>query len=214
MSAEPAALHDKVNEILQRYRATPLSCGKSPAEIYYNRRIRIRLDAIKPTVKFQSTKPIPGVRQLSVGERVQVLHTKNNKTVWKTGTILQKFGQLHYLVKLDDGYMLKRHIDQLKATRVQARKVHFDPAIENKSTQQPEENYHYYFVPAAAQNQTPIIQEPSQPPSQENRQPLQEVKTAPEENQPSHGDQQQVIRRSQRSRNRPAYLREYVDEID
>lgn len=95
MSAEPAALHDKVNEILQRYRATPLSCGKSPAEIYYNRRIRIRLDAIKPTVKFQSTKPIPGVRQLSVGERVQVLHTKNNKTVWKTGTILQKFGQLH-----------------------------------------------------------------------------------------------------------------------
>lgn len=79
MSAEHGSLNCKFNEIMQRYRATTLSCGKSPAEIYYNRRIRIRLDAIKPTLKFQSTKPIPGVRQLSVGERVLVLHMKNNK---------------------------------------------------------------------------------------------------------------------------------------
>ena len=39
------------------------------------------------------------------------------------------YGVLYYLVKLDDGYTLKRQIDQLKTTRVQQRKVRFAPDI-------------------------------------------------------------------------------------
>lgn len=69
ITSEPGSLQKKVNEILQRYRATPLNCGKSPAELYFNRRIRIRLDALKPLKKINSPKPHPGVRYLSVGER-------------------------------------------------------------------------------------------------------------------------------------------------
>lgn len=34
----------------------------------------------------------------------------------------KKFGKLHYLVKLDDGYTLKRHIDQLRSSKVQQKK--------------------------------------------------------------------------------------------
>ena len=30
----------------------------------------------------------------------------------------KKFGHLHYLVKLDDGYIFKRHINQLRSTSV------------------------------------------------------------------------------------------------
>lgn len=37
---------------------------------------------------------------------------------------MQKFGQLHYKVKLDTGYVLKRHIDQLKKSEV-SKKVQF-----------------------------------------------------------------------------------------
>lgn len=196
MSAEPGSLQKKINEIMQRYRATPLSSGKSPAELYFNRRIRIRLDALKPPIKFKPTTPIPGVRQISVGERVQVLHIRNNKTVWKTGTVTNRFGLLHYMVKLDDGYTLKRHINQIKSTKVQQRKVHFSPEIERETSTQNTNLYSQHrFEATIPQNQHESeIQADELPRSQE----------MPDE------PQEQIMRRSERTRNRPTYLRDYT----
>lgn len=184
---------------------------------------------------------------------------RNNKTVWKTGTIVEKYGQLHYLVKLDDGYVLKRHIDQLKATNVQKRKVHFDPDIDNSSTEQPENRYQHYSFPAYQQYQynpgnNPTLQQPPQQnlqPSQENipstQEPPQHTSIQadtqessqhndnrpithtpsqpafqdnnlnvrqPQVDQSSMEPQHQPLRRSQRSRTKPSYLRDYVNEID
>ena len=34
-----------------------------------------------------------------------------NKEFWKNGEIIKKFGHLHYLVKLCNGHILKRHIN-------------------------------------------------------------------------------------------------------
>ena len=34
------------------------------------------------------------------------------------GTVIQKFGNLHYLIKLDNGFVFKRHIDQLNRTSI------------------------------------------------------------------------------------------------
>ncbi|KAI5731266.1 hypothetical protein M8J77_007169 [Diaphorina citri] len=48
VSNERMSMQMKVQNILLRYRATPLSCGKSPAELYLNRKLRIRMDAIFP----------------------------------------------------------------------------------------------------------------------------------------------------------------------
>lgn len=45
--SEPGNVSEKLDYILLQYRATPLVCGKSPAELYLNREFRIRLDAIK-----------------------------------------------------------------------------------------------------------------------------------------------------------------------
>lgn len=250
MSTERGTFHSKVNEILQRYRATPLLCGKSPAELYFNRRIRIKLDTILPTTKFQKTKPIPGVRKLSVGERVSVLHMQNNKNIWKTGSILEKYGQLHYLVKLDDGYIIKRHIDQLKSSRIKEKQVRFDSTVQNKPSPQPNNAYQYYVLPSAFQNQfQSTIPETSNStiqssqenqhiiqnyhPAQQYNNPDMSTSTVPDSNivnsnpeqditpdiqtsttQPSPAPQQQTVRRSQRQRAKPAYLRYYVDEID
>lgn len=55
MWTERGSIHNEVNQILQRCRATPLACGKSSAEFYYTR---------KPIIKIESTKPIPDIRQL------------------------------------------------------------------------------------------------------------------------------------------------------
>lgn len=71
-------------------------------------------------------KKIPGIRSLSIGERIQARYYTNLKPVWKFGTVVRKFGQLHYLIKFDNGYIFKRHIDQLRRTEVK-KKVTFSP---------------------------------------------------------------------------------------
>lgn len=131
MSQDPAPMKAKVREILFRYRATPLINSKTPAEMYLNRQIKIQLDALKPTKFQESVEPNRQARQLSVGERVQARWYSNNKANWKLGTVKKKFGKVHYLIKLDNGYEFKRHIDQLVKTEVQPKKtVTFAPEVD------------------------------------------------------------------------------------
>jgi len=112
MQDEPLTLNQKVREILFRYRTTPLACGKRkfPAELYLYRTIRINLEALKPFKYTTNYKKIPGTRSLSMRERVQARYYSNLKPTWKFGTIIEKYGQLHYLIKLNNGYIFKRHI--------------------------------------------------------------------------------------------------------
>ncbi|XP_017492905.1 PREDICTED: uncharacterized protein K02A2.6-like [Rhagoletis zephyria] len=110
---ENVPLNIKLREILFRYRATPLANGQSPARMYLGRDLRIKLDAMRPVKQLKSAVPNSRVRHLSVGDRVQVRWFQRNKPGWKFGVVKRKFGHLHYQVKLDDGYELKRHINQL-----------------------------------------------------------------------------------------------------
>ena len=36
----------------------------------------------------------------------------------KFGTVVERLGQVHYLIELDDGYVIKRHFNQLRAHKV------------------------------------------------------------------------------------------------
>lgn len=58
---------------------------------------------------------------MRVGDRVQARWYTQNKECWKFGEVVQKLGRLHYLIKLDDGYTLKRHIDQLLPSAVKSK---------------------------------------------------------------------------------------------
>ncbi|XP_055904586.1 uncharacterized protein K02A2.6-like [Eupeodes corollae] len=108
--------------------------AESPAELYLHRQLRIRLDAIRPTKELPSTVPQNGtIRSLKTGDRVTVRVYRNNKPPWELGFITQKLGSLHYIVKLDSGYIFKRHIDQLRLVNVPAPK----PTIQKTPTQQP-----------------------------------------------------------------------------
>ncbi|XP_055924024.1 uncharacterized protein K02A2.6-like [Eupeodes corollae] len=119
MSEEEGSIHNKVREILYRYRATPLSNGKSPAQQYLGREMRIKLDCLRP-VKYEksSNEKVNSIRNLSVGDRVQSRFYLNGKPAWKFGVVKKKFGQLHYEIELDNGYVLKRHINQLYKSEV------------------------------------------------------------------------------------------------
>lgn len=49
----------------------------------------------------------------------------------------KRLGRLHYLVKLDDGYTIKRHIEQLRSTKVppeHKKKVSFPPTDTTQAT--------------------------------------------------------------------------------
>lgn len=195
MSSENLPINLKVQKILFRYRATPLANNKSPAELYLNRRIRIKLDAMFPFHERKSQQSIkPRTRILQVGEKVRTKFFANNKPVWKFGIITQKFGHLHYLVKLDEGREVKRHINQLQKSCIEERKPLCNESTPNSSSFQNEGyNPDYYEVI-----------NPHSTPYQSN---------STDQQMGAH-DQQQVslppARRSSRVRRPPAYLQDYV----
>ncbi|UYV79123.1 hypothetical protein LAZ67_17001174 [Cordylochernes scorpioides] len=103
MINENVPIHQKIQKMLLRYRATPLASGRSPSEMYLNRQIRIKLDAMRPYQEERSQQQIqPRTRCLQVGERVQARVFISNKPFWKNGTIKQKLGNLHYIIELDE----------------------------------------------------------------------------------------------------------------
>ena len=135
MTSEDISIHQKIQKILLRYRATPLADGKSPSELYLNRQIRIKLDAMRPYHEEKSKQILqPHTRTLKVGQRVQSKFMINNKPIWKLGRIKRKIGKLHYIIQLDEGRTLKRHINQLQKSDVIEKRVSFDEStIQAKS---------------------------------------------------------------------------------
>lgn len=113
-------LTKKLQEILLIYRATPLNCGKSPAELYLNREIRIRLAALRPLQNQANEDQQLTSRTFAEGDRVQSRVYKQSQP-WALGVILKKYGTRHYLIRLDNGYIFKRHINQLRRSAVSKR---------------------------------------------------------------------------------------------
>ncbi|GBN29578.1 Uncharacterized protein K02A2.6 [Araneus ventricosus] len=124
MTSENLSIHLKVQRIHFRYRATPLTNGKSPAEMYLNQKIQIKLDAMFPHYEMKSEQKIkPRTRMIQVGERVRTKFFVNNQLNWKLGVVTQKLGHLHYIVKLDEGREGKRHINQMQKSAIQKEEV-------------------------------------------------------------------------------------------
>lgn len=114
MVNDSRTLGEKVRQILFTFRSTPLLDGRSPAERYLGRRLRIRIDVIKPVHPPKNKVCNGPVRELKVGDKVIARIYKYNKPSWSPAEILQKFGKLHYLVQLANGHKLRRHIYQLR----------------------------------------------------------------------------------------------------
>lgn len=93
------------------------------------RQIKSCLDALRPSkVKHKANYDIPS-SQFYVGGRVPARYHTSNKQLWKFGPFVKKLGRLHYLVKLDNGYTLKRHTNQLLSTE-----AIFQPTLDQQIT--------------------------------------------------------------------------------
>lgn len=205
MEHDPSTITSKLDNILFRFRATPLQCGKSPSELYLNRQIRTRLDLLFPSHTNKESIQDLDTKQLSVGDRVQS-RGYGGVQRWKLGTITEKLGQLHYMVHLDEGYHIKRHINQLRPSKIpkgnsEEKSVHFGPITRN-----------WYPLPneTSERQQEPRLQfQQVQVPETDLIVPTQNTQAPAVENN-TRETQQPVLRRSERLRRPPAYLKDSV----
>lgn len=104
-----------LQNILPNYRRTPhATTGESPAMKMFNRQIRSRLDVMMPKEKNEENTPNGeiNVRQLKINDRVTVRDYLSGEK-YQFGSVIEVLGKLHYMIKLDDGRVWKRHINQI-----------------------------------------------------------------------------------------------------
>ena len=104
------------------YRTTPNSTtGQTPAELFLNRRVRTRLDLIRPDLgrkvfnkqSDQKTRhdKSSSKRELALGEQVLVQNFRGEPK-WLDGTVSEQTGPVSYKDLVGD-QLWKRHIDQM-----------------------------------------------------------------------------------------------------
>ena len=107
---------------LLAYRSTPqTTTGVTPAELLLNRRLRTRLDLLRPKLghRVETQQGAQKVhddntkkeRQFSEGDSVLVKNF-SPRPKWKKAHIESRAGPLSYTVKYEDGVVSRRHVDQ------------------------------------------------------------------------------------------------------
>uniref|UniRef100_A0A8D8U302 RNA-directed DNA polymerase n=1 Tax=Cacopsylla melanoneura TaxID=428564 RepID=A0A8D8U302_9HEMI len=111
-----------VSRYLLTYRNTPhWVTERTPSELFLGRKVRTPFDFIKEgdSIDKQGAPDSAGLlgrRQVSFcsGEKVYVrCYQDQSRVKWVKGTIVKKIGKVVYLVRLDDGAVVKRHLDQI-----------------------------------------------------------------------------------------------------
>lgn len=142
-----------------------------------------------------------------MGERAQARWWSRGKAEWQFGYIIKKLGRLHYEVRLDSGYMLKRHINQLRSTDV---KIH--TPIEERQKKKVTFADEIHTLPTRLD--LDLIYNNNQPNGVQDQEAAEDVTVAlpePEDNEPDIRPAELTpIRRSERARKPPAHLRDYV----
>ena len=121
--SEPGDIDKQLARLLFHYRTTPhATTGISPAELLMGRPLRTHLDLLRPNIATrvhmsQASQKLnydrkSRSRSFSVEDSV-FARQSNNDSPWLPGTVAAKLGELTYQIQLDDGRMLRRHIDQI-----------------------------------------------------------------------------------------------------
>ncbi|KAK4878907.1 hypothetical protein RN001_007053 [Aquatica leii] len=115
---------------------------------------------------------------------------QQNREIWEFGYVTERLGSRHYLVKIDSGRIIKRHINQLCSTRVTHRDFK-----ESHSQKHSNATYVTFDVPRL--------------PSRSVEEELPEMpNNAPTPNRDQKPDLP-ILRRSERAKRQPVFLRDY-----
>lgn len=127
-SKEPIPLQQRLDSFLLQYKNTPHSTMKeTPAMLFLHRRLRTRLDLLKPSVKLtveHAQKVQCSYRSLHakdrdfhVGDSVLVRDYRRGKEKWKTGTVPSQSGPVSYTVQVDNSQSWKRRPNDRLSSR-------------------------------------------------------------------------------------------------
>ena len=108
---------------------THTTTGVSPAELLMGRRLRSRLDLLYPDVSRRVEKQqdrqkqthdntLP-LRSFAEGDCVYAEDFTSSPCKWNAGTIVEVSGPLSYVVSLENGAVVRRHIDNIRRRPVQ-----------------------------------------------------------------------------------------------
>jgi len=114
MRSNTSNTHARLQQILMQYRNTSHpATGKSFAKLMFARNLRTRLDLLLPTENEHiENEHVPTFS--NIGKRVSCRNYVG-KNKWIFGNVIERIGKLHYKIKLDDGRIWKRHVNQIRA---------------------------------------------------------------------------------------------------
>ena len=121
-------IHVRLARFLLAYRAAPHSTtNASPAELFFQRPIKTRLDLLKPDIRNKVLQKmlVPDhlhTRDFKLGDIV-LARNYVGKEKWRRGEVTGKVGHLTYTVRLDNGMITKRHINQMRGTNIPEEKL-------------------------------------------------------------------------------------------
>lgn len=124
---EVTSLNIKLARFLLTYRITPHSTtGESPSQLFLGRRLRTRLDLLKPDLFIQVNnrqidqsvaKSGSVTRHFAIGQRV-IARNYTGKSKWVPGIVRAQLGPLSYEVEIGPNLVWRRHTDQLRDSNV------------------------------------------------------------------------------------------------
>ena len=116
------SLEERLEKFLLMYRVTPqCTTGKMPCELLMRRRLRTRLDLVKPSLRKKvkhsqsNMKSYAGGkdRKIGIDDHVLVKNFSSGPT-WLKGVVTDTVNECILEVKLEDGRVVRRHIDQVQ----------------------------------------------------------------------------------------------------
>lgn len=157
------SLEMRIQKVLLTYRVTPQeTTGKSPSELLMKRKIRTRLDLVRPnlsrTVKMrQSTMKQRSdlktkQRHFRVQDRVLVKNFYAGPT-WLHGHVSEILNASMYLIELRDGRVVRRHIDHIRGCYPASEGIQ-TPTEELTTTNQPDVQPELITTPAPTEVQS------------------------------------------------------------
>ena len=120
---EPS-LSTRLSQFLLTYRSTPhATTNSAPSELFLQRKVRTRFDLLKPDLQSIVTEKQARQKEyhdqrsktrcFSAGQLVMIRDFLS-KQKWMAGTVKSQRGPVSYEIELEDGRIMRRHIDHIR----------------------------------------------------------------------------------------------------
>lgn len=119
------SIQERLSKFLFTYRITPhTTTGIAPAQLLMNRRLRSRLDCLFPDLQTHIKKKqaeqkathdnSKSLRSFNVGDNVYTRDFSTTPVAWIPGKVTKVTGPLSYHIELEDGRVVRRHVDAVR----------------------------------------------------------------------------------------------------